>query len=114
MNEFMGLIRYLFTGSVLFLVVIMILMALPKSRLRGVFLTISGWVMKLLALLCLVYMISPLDVIPDAIPVAGYADDVVALILGLTSAIGGYSTSRAGRNSVECFVESGNQTIDDY
>ena len=27
----------------------------------------------------LVYVVSPIDLVPDAIPVAGYADDVVAV-----------------------------------
>ena len=33
----------------------------------------------LFALLCLVYIVSPIDFVPDVIPVAGWGDDVVAL-----------------------------------
>jgi hypothetical protein len=37
--------------------------------------------------LCVLYVISPIDVIPDVIPVLGWGDDVVAGLLGLTTAL---------------------------
>ena len=44
----------------------------------------------------LVWLASPIDLIPDFIPVVGYADDVVVLALVLRSVI-----RRAGRDAVE-------------
>jgi uncharacterized membrane protein YkvA (DUF1232 family) len=38
------------------------------------------WVM---VVLCAIYILSPLDFIPDAIPVLGWGDDVVAGLVGL-------------------------------
>ena len=45
----------------------------------------TPWYAKLTAFLALVYLISPFDLIPDFIPVAGYLDDllIVPLILHL-------------------------------
>jgi uncharacterized membrane protein YkvA (DUF1232 family) len=37
----------------------------------------------LIVVLCLAYILSPLDVIPDVIPVAGWGDDLVAALIGL-------------------------------
>ena len=46
------------------------------------------------ALACIIYLISPIDLIPDVIPVIGFADDaaVIALVLsmGLSSELGKY------------------------
>jgi len=44
----------------------------------------------------LVYLVSPIDLIPDFIPVLGYADDALVVAIALRFAI-----TRAGRASVE-------------
>jgi uncharacterized membrane protein YkvA (DUF1232 family) len=41
------------------------------------------WYAKLLALLVVGYALSPIDLIPDFIPVIGYLDDLVLIPLGL-------------------------------
>lgn len=48
----------------------------------------------LLALLA--YLVSPIDLVPDFIPVLGYADDAVVVALAIRFAI-----SHAGRDAVE-------------
>ena len=44
----------------------------------------------------LVYLISPIDVIPDFIPVLGYADDALVVIVAIRVA-----SRRAGRGAIE-------------
>lgn len=41
------------------------------------------WYAKLLALIVVAYALSPIDLIPDFIPVLGYLDDLVLIPLGL-------------------------------
>ena len=41
-----------------------------------------------LILAALAYIVSPIDLIPDFIPVAGWADDLVVLLLALNQARG--------------------------
>jgi len=41
------------------------------------------WYAKLLALLVVGYALSPIDLIPDFIPVIGYLDDLILIPLGL-------------------------------
>lgn len=45
------------------------------------------WYTKTLALLVAGYALSPLDVIPDFIPVVGFVDDVILVPLGILAVI---------------------------
>lgn len=47
----------------------------------------TPWLAKLLALLVAAYALSPIDLIPDFIPVIGYIDDLLILPLGVALAI---------------------------
>ena len=61
-----------------------ILLSLPQSKLSGFLLPIVGWTF---ALFCGAYIISPVDIIPDVVPVAGWIDDGGALVAGIASAV---------------------------
>lgn len=43
------------------------------------------WYVRVLLALSLVYAVSPLDLLPDLVPVFGYLDDVVIVAVGLTA-----------------------------
>ena len=43
----------------------------------------TPWYAKLLAAIIVAYALSPIDLIPDFIPVLGYLDDVILIPLGL-------------------------------
>jgi len=45
------------------------------------------WYAKLLAMLIVAYALSPIDLIPDFIPVLGYLDDLIIVPLGITLAL---------------------------
>ena len=47
----------------------------------------TPWVAKLVAVLVLAYALSPIDLIPDFIPVLGLLDDVILLPLGIALAV---------------------------
>ena len=44
---------------------------------------LTPWYAKLLAAVVVAYALSPIDLIPDPVPVLGYLDDLVLLPLGL-------------------------------
>ncbi len=43
----------------------------------------TPWLVRLLAMLVAAYALSPIDLIPDFIPVIGYLDDLIIVPLGL-------------------------------
>ncbi len=47
----------------------------------------TPWTAKMLAVLIVAYALSPIDLIPDFIPVLGYLDDLILLPLGILLAI---------------------------
>ncbi|MNZ75731.1 hypothetical protein D3C78_942160 [compost metagenome] len=47
----------------------------------------TPWPAKLLALAVVAYALSPIDLIPDFIPVLGYLDDLILLPLGILLAL---------------------------
>lgn len=75
----------------------LVLLAMPKSRLRCFLLEILGWLGTALAAL---YIVCPIDLIPDFIPVAGWIDDGGALVGGIMTAMTAYS-ARGDRQRLE-------------
>lgn len=48
---------------------------------------VTPWYARLLAGLVIAYAFSPLDLVPDFIPVLGYLDDLILVPLGITLAL---------------------------
>ena len=53
----------------------------------------------LLILAALAYIVSPIDLIPDFIPVAGWGDDLVVLLLALNQARGLFRGTGSSRRT---------------
>ncbi len=47
----------------------------------------TPWVARLMAAIVVAYALSPLDLIPDVIPIFGYLDDIVLVPLGIALVI---------------------------
>lgn len=84
----------LIIGAVL-TVIVLILLILPGSRLRKAFSTLFFAIAGVLG----IYVVSPMDFIPDIIPLLGQSDDALATILAIVNGIAGILLYLKGRSS---------------
>jgi uncharacterized membrane protein YkvA (DUF1232 family) len=96
----------LIVGAALALVVL-ILLILPGSRLRKAFSTLFFAIAGLLG----VYVVSPMDFIPDIIPLLGQSDDALATILAIVNGIAGILLYLKGRSSSPELRNTGKNNI---
>ena len=85
----------LIVGAVL-AVIVLILLVLPGSRLRKAFANLFFIIAGILG----VYVVSPMDFIPDIIPLLGQLDDVLATVLAIVNGIAGILLYLKGRSSI--------------
>jgi len=76
-------------------VIVLILLALPGSRLRKTFATLFFAIAGVLG----IYVVSPMDFIPDIIPLLGQLDDALATVLTIVNGIAGILLYLKGRSS---------------
>ena len=75
-------------------VIVLILLILPGSRLRKAFSTLFFAIAGLLG----IYVVSPMDLIPDIIPLLGQSDDALATVLAIVNGIAGILLYLKGRS----------------
>lgn len=79
------LIRTLATIGACLIALMIVLLAMPQSKLRDFLMPIAGGAF---ALFCGVYAISPVDVMPEAVlGPFGLFDDAAAVVAGIGSAV---------------------------
>ena len=93
MTEIFSTIRLIAVLAVVLLLGFLVLLSLPQSKLKEIVQPFVGWA---IAALSVAYIVSPLDVLPDFIPVVGWADDLAALAVAIASAV---SAMNAGKGA---------------
>ena len=91
MDSFMGLLKIVVICGALVFALFIILLAMPKSRLRSIVLEMAGWFVTGASA---TLVISPVDLVPDFIPVLGQMDDLGYIVIGVTSAVLTYLARR--------------------
>ena len=84
----------LIVGAVL-TAIVLFLLALPGSRLRKAFATLFFAIAGILG----VYIVSPIDFIPDIVPLLGQLDDALATLLAVVNTIAGILLYLKGRTT---------------
>ncbi len=83
MTEIFSTIKLMAVLLVVLVLALMVLLSLPQSRLKEIVQPILGWGITVLSV---GLILSPIDPIPDVIPIIGWADDLVALVVAIASA----------------------------
>lgn len=83
MSEIFSTIRLMAVLFVVLVLALLILLSLPQSRLKEIVQPILGWGITVFSV---GLILSPIDPIPDVIPLVGWCDDLVALVVAIVSA----------------------------
>ena len=90
MDSFFDLIKIIVIANSCLIALWIILLNNPESRLRRVFFRVYGIISYSIAAVLGLYVVSPIDILLDVIPVVGQIDDVLVGIFAIGAAISGY------------------------
>lgn len=100
METILNFLKFIAILTAVLIVIFLILLSLPNSKLRQSISRIYAIVAFIISILSVFYIISPIDFVPDMIPVAGQGDDVVAAISALATAITGYVSWQKSKEKI--------------
>ena len=86
-------------GALLALFVVLI--AIPQTGLKKIFLKILGTISYIIVGFLLLYIISPADLLPDVVPILGQADDAVGVLGAIINFIIGYVSFKKSNEKVQ-------------
>lgn len=89
MDNLLEIIKIAAIVAGIIIVLLIILLSLPNSPLRKWLLKVVGGLLIAVTLFCVVYIVSPVDALPDVLPLIGQVDDIGALITGVLNLGGG-------------------------
>ncbi len=101
MDNLLEIIKITAIVAGIIILLLVILLSLPNSRLRKWLLKIAGSFLLAVTVTCIVYILSPLDLLPDVLPVIGQVDDIGALITGVLNLSGGILMLKQGRKPLK-------------
>lgn len=90
METLLNLLKFMAVLIGVIIIIFLVLLSLPKSKLRQSIMKIYAVISFVIAISSAIYVVSPIDIIPDFIPVAGQSDDIVAVVSALATAVSGY------------------------
>jgi len=100
MESFWDFVKVLAVVNGALVTLFLILVSLPKSDLRRIVLKVFGIINYIIATLLLLYVINPIDLLPDIIPVLGQSDDIISLAGVIVDGAIGYVSLKKSKERV--------------
>ena len=100
MEGFWDFVSVVVIVNAVLLAIFLVLLALPQSRLGRIFFRILGILNYIVAGLLIIYVISPIDIISDIVPVLGQTDDAAGIVGVIIDGIIGYISLRKSREEL--------------
>lgn len=101
MENFWDFVKVAAIVAGIIIVLFIILLSLPNSPLRKLLLKVVGGFLYAVTVICILYIISPADLLPDVLPLLGQVDDAAALITGVLNLAGGSLMLVQGRKPLK-------------
>lgn len=95
MVEVLSLLKLILGLGTLLILAFFVLLSLPQSQLPGICRQAANW---LLAAFCAIYVLSPIDLLPEAfLGPLGLFDDAVAVVAGVSAGVAAYRSHNQGK-----------------
>lgn len=103
MEQFWNFMQTIVIAGTVFWGIFIILLALPQSKLRKLFLKIYSLTAYALTGLITLYILNPVDLLPDIIPVLGQVDDAAGVVTAIFTGVAGIIANNRSNEPLETF-----------
>ncbi len=101
MENFWEFAKIFVIANAILFALFLILLALPQSKMRKIFLKVFGIAAYFITGLLVLYIVNPIDLIPDILPLLGQTDDIGAALTAIFSGATGWISIKQAKKIID-------------